>query len=300
MCCCNPLNKTALYKIMIELIEETGYLTTLRQIGATSGGISANTYLSEVEWPDGEVLDTYVKIFNHNDRDKEIINESFGYVLANNVRLRQSTRAALIKISVDDFPADQNDQFAQKNGYVLGWATVSLTGKNLRSLHFKKLPNTTPDEWHSYTQALFNWPAFPKLIAFDDWIGNIDRNPGNLVFIKDSEFAIIDHGRIFGVVDWRFEPIDPDSKCENMMLNIFKYNYRGTIIAPILYSPIIRETTEQAITITNCKEDIISKMNAIFSQMSIKMNDESWGVFLGYIDSRLGTATSRIPALLAA
>lgn len=300
MCRSSPLNKTALYKIMIELIEETGYLTTLRQIGATSGGISANTYLSEVEWPDGEVLDTYVKIFKYGDRDKEIINESFGYVLAKNVRLRQSTRAALIKISVDDFPADPNDQFAQKNGYVLGWATVSLTGKNLRSLHFKKIPDSTPDEWYSYTQALFNWPAFPKLIAFDDWIGNIDRNPGNLVFIRDSEFAIIDHGRIFGVVDWRFEPIDPNSECENMMLNMFKYNYRGTIIAPILYSPIIRETTEQAVTITNCKDDIISKMNAVFSHMSIKMNDESWGIFLGYIDGRLGTATSRIPALLAA
>lgn len=285
---------------MIELIEETGYLTTLRQIGATSGGISAKTYLCQVEWSDGEVLDTYIKIFDHNDRIKEIINESFGYILANNVRLRQSSRAALIKISVDDFAADQKDEFAKKNGYVLGWATVSLTGKNLRSFHFKNIPDTTPEEWHTYSQTLLKWPAFPKLIAFDDWIGNIDRNPGNLVFIRDSEFAIIDHGRIFGVIDWRVQPIDPNSNCENMMLNMFKYNYRGTIIAPILYNPIILETTEQAVTITNCKESIISKMNDVFSHMNITMNDKSWEIFLGYIDGRLGTATSRIPALLAA
>lgn len=285
---------------MIELIEKTGYLTTLRQIGATSGGISANTYLSEVEWPNGEILDTYVKIFDHNDRDKEIVNESFGYVLANNVRLRQSTRAALIKISVDDFTADQQDEFAKKNGYVLGWATVSLTGKNLRSLHFKNLPDTRPEEWYTYSQALLKWPAFPRLIAFDDWIGNSDRNPGNLVFIKDTEFAIIDHGRIFGVVDWRSSKIDSNLKCENMMLNVFKYSYGGTIIAPILYNPIIHETETQALTIATNKSEIITKMGTVFSNLGFVMKEGNWNYFFNYFEARLGTAPVRIPASLAA
>lgn len=285
---------------MIELIEETGYLTTLRQIGATSGGISANTYLSEVEWPDGEVLDTYVKIFKYGDRDKEIINESFGYVLANNVRLRQSTRAALIKISIEDFPADQQDEFANKNGYVLGWATVSLTGKNLKSLHFKNAPDATLGEWHKYSHALMKWPAFPKLIAFDDWIGNIDRNPGNLVFIKDSDFAIIDHGRIFGVVDWRFEPVNPNNNCPNLMLGMFKFSFQGVIIAPIRYKPIILETTAQAAIVATNKSEIITKMEIVFSSLGYDMKPESWDVFFNYFEARLGTAPARIPASLAA
>lgn len=285
---------------MIELIEESGYITTLRQIGPTSGGISAKTFLSQVEWPDGEVHDTYVKIFEFNDRNKEIINESFGYVLANDVRLRQASRAALIKLSIDDFEADQADKFAQDNGYVLGWATVSLTGKNLRSLHFKNPPDSTPAEWLSYGQTLMKWPSFNKLIAFDDWIGNIDRNPGNLVFIKDSDFAIIDHGRMFGVVDWFKDPVDPNSNCQNLMLDMFKYNYSGAMIAPILYSPIINETMSQASILATNKSEIIIKMNTVFSNLGYVMKPENWDQYFNYFEARLGSAPVRIPASLAA
>lgn len=285
---------------MIELIEESGYITTLRQIGPTSGGISAKTFLSQVEWPDGEVHDTYVKIFEFNDRDKEIINESFGYVLANDVRLRQASRAALIKLSIDDFEADQADKFAQDNGYVLGWATVSLTGENLRSLHFKNPPDSTPAEWLSYGQTLMKWPSFNKLIAFDDWIGNIDRNPGNLVFIKDSDFAIIDHGRIFGVVDWFKQKIDPSFNCPNFMLDMFKFSYSGTIMAPILYNPIILETSGQALILSTNKKQIITKMNTVFSNLGYEMKPENWDYFFNYFEARLGSAPVRIPASLAA
>ncbi|MGQ0441072.1 hypothetical protein ACT4UT_33185, partial [Bacillus sp. B-TM1] len=42
--------------IMIEMIEQDGYLSTLKEMSPTSGGISAKTYLAEVLWPDGEVI----------------------------------------------------------------------------------------------------------------------------------------------------------------------------------------------------------------------------------------------------
>lgn len=199
-----------------------------------------------------------------------------------------------------DFDADQDDKFAQENGYVLGWATVSLTGKNLRSLHFKSLPNSKPDEWYSYAQALLNWHAFPKLIAFDDWIGNIDRNPGNLVFIKDSEFAIIDHGRVLGVIDWFKQQIDPNDNFPNLMLGMFKFNYPDMIIAPILYTPIIHETQNQALTIATNKSEIITRMGTVFSNLGFAMKQENWEYFFNYFEARLGTAPVRIPASLAA
>lgn len=65
---------------MIEMIEQDGYLSTLKEMSPTSGGISAKTYLAEVLWPDGEVIESFVKLFPVNTRIKEIINESFGFL----------------------------------------------------------------------------------------------------------------------------------------------------------------------------------------------------------------------------
>ena len=99
----------------------------------TSGGISAKTYLAEVLWPDGEVIESFVKLFPVNTRIKEIINESFGFLLANSANLRQSSRAALIKLDVSEFSIDTStDSFAQTNGFVYGWVTSSLGGKDLK------------------------------------------------------------------------------------------------------------------------------------------------------------------------
>ena len=51
---------------MIEMIEQDGYLSTLKEMSATSGGVSAKTYLAEVEWPNGEVIESFVKLFPVN------------------------------------------------------------------------------------------------------------------------------------------------------------------------------------------------------------------------------------------
>ena len=62
----------------IEIIEEEGYLETLKLVSNTSGGCSASTRLATVRWPDGEEADTFIKIFPISSRNREIINESFG------------------------------------------------------------------------------------------------------------------------------------------------------------------------------------------------------------------------------
>lgn len=41
---------------------------------------------------------------------------------------------------------------------------------------------------------LVAWPKFLAAIAFDEWIANSDRDPGNLLFIGPREFQLIDHG----------------------------------------------------------------------------------------------------------
>lgn len=286
---------------MIEIIESDGYLDTLKQMSPTSGGISARTYLATVQWPDGQVIDSYVKLFPADVRIKELINESFGFLLAGTVNLPQSNRAALIKLDVNEFSIDtSNDPFASDNGFVYGWVTSSLGGDNLRKTFLKNYPNhVTNDEAQKLMIFLNDWSQFPNLIAFDDWIGNIDRNIGNLIFINKNNVAIIDHGRLFGVENWLIQSINADLDCDNKMLNIFKDSHHGAIIHPSRCKPILDSAIHQQTSYTNAlvqvKDEIIKIDSIIDSKLSTNINH-----FFDYFDRRFANIASRLPLALAA
>lgn len=286
---------------MIEIIESDFYLDTLKQMSPTSGGISAKTYLATVQWPDGQVIDSYVKLFPADVRTKELINESFGFLLAGTVNLPQSNRAALIKLDVNEFSIDtSNDSFASDNGFVYGWVTSSLGGENLRKTFFKNFPHhITNAEASKLMIFLNNWSQFPHLIAFDDWIGNIDRNIGNLIFINKNNVAIIDHGRLFGVENWLIQPINAALNCENKMLNIFKDSHHGAIIHPSRCKPILDSAIHQQIAYTNAlvqvRDEIIKIDSIIDSQSSTNISH-----FFDYFDLRFANIASRLPLALAA
>lgn len=285
---------------MIEIIESDCYLDTLKTMSPTSGGVSAKTFLATVQWPDGEVMDSYVKLFPADVRTKELINESFGFLLAKTVNLRQSQRAALIKLAVDDFKIDTSkDAFALDNGYVYGWVTSSLGGDNLKKMLLKNPPAITQVEAENLMTLLSNWTNFSSLIAFDDWIGNIDRNIGNLIFINKDDIAIIDHGRLFGVINWLVQNIDAQFTCENVMLTIFKMSHAGAIIHPARYQPILDSATQQQVSylkdVANIKQQIIKIDSIIGSKLNTRID-----TFFDYFDNRFANIASRLPLALAA
>ncbi|MDV8157470.1 hypothetical protein [Acinetobacter bereziniae] len=285
---------------MIEIIEIDGYLDTLKQMSPTSGGESAQTFLATVEWSDGTVMDTYVKLFPASLRTKELINESFGFLLAETAQLRQTQRAALIKLAVDDFSIDTStDSFALTNGYVYGWATASLGGDNLKKLLLKNPPSITATETSTLMQMLSKWPSYYSLISFDYWTGNTDRNIGNLIFIDQNNLAIIDHGRLFGVVNWLVENFDADVDCQNIMLYIYKLSHAGAIIHPARYKPILDAATQQQlkfnIAVADIKQEIIRIDSVINSQLNSKIDD-----FFDYFHGRFANIASRLPLALAA
>ena len=41
------------------------------------------------------------------------------------------------------------------------------------------------------------WPDLPKVVAFDEWLANPDRNMGNLIYVAQT-LHIIDHAEAFG------------------------------------------------------------------------------------------------------
>ena len=146
---------------------------------------------------------------------------------------------------------------------------------------------------------LNNWPHFPSLIAFDDWIGNIDRNIGNLIFINKNNVAIIDHGRLFGVINWLVENINADINCNNIMLKFLRIVIMGPVIHPSRYQPILDSAIDQKTSYINklaeVKQEIIKVDSIINSQLSANIDQ-----FFDYFDCRFANIMSRLPHALAA
>lgn len=58
---------------------------------------------------------------------------------------------------------------------------------------------------------LATWPDLGKLYAFDGWVANVDRHPGNLLHGGKSEFWLIDHGHCLTGPEWKPDSLDPNA-----------------------------------------------------------------------------------------
>lgn len=87
-----------------------------------------------------------------------------------------------------------------------------------------KVPNVT-FRWQGADangrQALLaeiaKWGDLGYLYAYDAWIANIDRHPGNILFGGESEFWLIDHGHSFTGPNWQAANLVPDQEYRNRL-----------------------------------------------------------------------------------
>ncbi|OTG92727.1 hypothetical protein B9T24_15280 [Acinetobacter sp. ANC 4654] len=283
----------------IENIGEDGFLDTLRIVGGSSGGVSANTRLATVRWPDGKEADTFIKIFPVETRSLEIINESFGFLMAQEINLRQSPRVALIKISVDDIPSVANDIFAQENGYYYAWACRSIGGENMKKMYFKPpYDSGSPQEFLQYFDALSEWDHFSNLIAFDDCVGNCDRNPGNIIFLGKNNLAIIDHGLIFGGSYWSIDGLQNANNFENLMLNNFIQQHNN---APshIAWQPVIDCAANNVSKYSTFWDKLFHKIIPVFQVLipNIQTVSVVAALLINYLKNRVLSSASRFTSL---
>lgn len=57
--------------------------------------------------------------------------------------------------------------------------------------------------------ALRNWLSLGQLYAFDAWIANTDRHPGNLLIDGPANIWLIDHGHAFTGPNWQPHHLNP-------------------------------------------------------------------------------------------
>lgn len=83
----------------------------------------------------------------------------------------------------------KNSKLAHANAETLCVATQDLGGETFTQLL---------DADSKFAVALLrNWPELAKVVAFDGWTANIDRNLGNIIYSHES-LCIIDHAEAFG------------------------------------------------------------------------------------------------------
>jgi hypothetical protein len=79
------------------------------------------------------------------------------------------------------------------------WMFASVDFPHPNCSQFLNLDVSDPRAVMIMAEFLDRWPSLPKAVAFDEWIQNKDRNPGNILWNDENEFALIDHGKALGI-----------------------------------------------------------------------------------------------------
>jgi len=161
-------------------------------------GAMAETFSCNINW--GPSLDTrsYVKCFSVNKKIA-ISNEITGYILAKVSGLPVPEKCALIAL-----PKEIIDEFKIRTGedcFEYGFAMMMAAGSTPNAI----IKLHDPDEEFAksiFMDALNKWPQTAKLIAFDEWVANEDRNLGNFIIAPNNNIVVIDHSNLPCVMLW--------------------------------------------------------------------------------------------------
>lgn len=141
--------------------------------------------------------------------NQELVNEAIGYVLGKACGLEvpavagvillqaaQIPEATLAKLRAESPEGLQDNYlcwFSQDMSYP-DLATKHLQGVQIAFLQQRRLKRIAADLIKSEDTA--------KIVAFDDWLLNSDRHPGNLLALANGRMMLIDHGRLLVYPNW--------------------------------------------------------------------------------------------------
>jgi len=181
-------------------------------------GAMAETFSCNINW--GENLDSrsYVKCFSK----KMVIavsNEITGYILAKEAGLSVPEKCALITL-----PQEIKDEFKSRKGeecFEYGFAMMMADGSTPN--HIIKINSHDRDFANSiFMDALNKWPQTAKLIAFDEWVANEDRNLGNFIIAPNNNIVIIDHSNIPYTILWDCNDLENEKAYTNLLVYIYE------------------------------------------------------------------------------
>lgn len=141
-------------------------------------------------------------------QNQEIVNEALGYVLAMTCNCRVPDVAGIILLERAQIPPPVVEHLKHfgcgpLQADYLCWFSQDMTHPNLVQKHMGgiNLDFLLQRRLKRLVKHLVEAPDTPKVIAFDDWLFNTDRHPGNLL-ASTPDLTLIDHGRILIYPNW--------------------------------------------------------------------------------------------------
>lgn len=161
------------------------------------------TYRGQAETTDGEVFQGFIK----DVTCRQLFNEVFAFALAKHLGLPVAeTMLCEVSPSVQKLATG-----AEYASYPSGSRIALLS---VDTLAVSLMPQVSDPELKDLDPGLVNhlcnWSRLGELYAFDTWIANIDRNPGNILLDQKGDYHLIDHGSSFTGEKWKPTSFVPD------------------------------------------------------------------------------------------
>jgi hypothetical protein len=174
-------------------------------IGFKEGNIN-DTYRGQILLGDGSVRGAILKDLDQTQLSNEVLSS----VLARAAGLpTPDVYLALVRGS--DLPVAKGPHVQDGNRLV--FASVDVKVPNLTF----RVTGASIDEQQRVLRDILEWADLGHLYAFDAWIANIDRHPGNLLFGGKNEIWLIDHGHCFSGPTWQPSDLNSDADYRNRL-----------------------------------------------------------------------------------
>lgn len=194
----------------IHLLNEdayAGYLEPLSDPGIETGHIALMRFGADPRR-------VYVKMYPPDNRG--LVNEVIGYLLAEALGLCVPPQAAVALVPRDALPAVPF--WVPRGQGAVAWCTADLAAPSLKVAY--RLDPESP--LAPVVKELCKADTTPALVAFDDWLANIDRNLGNLLRLAKGRYCVIDHGRALTGPHWRVADLEPAQQYPNVLRAVLK------------------------------------------------------------------------------
>ena len=155
-------------------------------LNAEDRGVN-ETFIGFVDVPTGR-LRAYIKIM----AGRQIVNELLATTLGRSLGL-QIPEGFLVRVRPEDLP--DSTLLAAHGAEALVFASREVSCPDLRR-------RVNEDGADVISTLLAGWGNWASAMTFDEWVANIDRHPGNILFGRSGDIWLIDHSHCFTGPNW--------------------------------------------------------------------------------------------------
>lgn len=166
-----------------ENLPPIGFGTVLDGLRPRASRTYSDTYVGLIQDRQGNVCQAIVKDLPMGD----LIRELMGTAIASRSRV-SVPKGYLAVVDEAQLGSPKGPRIGADRRIV--FASQVVRGEQILVLLNQPLPERVYN-------ALISWGDLPALFAFDTWVANVDRHPGNLMMRSATELYAIDHGHCF-------------------------------------------------------------------------------------------------------